>query len=370
MKKIVYFLNSINVLMPNTTKALPNYTNRIFIKLTLLFGYFCKGIFIFFILYKSFNILFDENWYIIIGSAVIFTLILKYFEKNYKNQSNKDGSNDRNSLVHKSQIDSQTGETMHSINISSKRLEQTGDIVKSSVSSISNNILPNIAAAAAVKAASSASQNLPLIQRLGIIGATTLVAGASAKAGIVLGSAISDIIIESIKNPINNNTAYSSEHKGGTPGEVEDNIPSSDDYTASSVNESNQFFTATFNIENSPVQIILTGILQLAILSMFLNIVFLVQLFNRFILKSNFDYILGLVEKYAPSKHKAHSAERVKKWFIKGNEKNNRFYFIMFVINSILLIIILLMIIVVTTFLLNDLDHLCEVHTNYFANKK
>lgn len=411
--------------MPNTFKASPNYTNRIFIKLTLLFGYSCKGIFIFFILYKCFNILFDDNWYIVIGSAVILTLILNYFEKNYKNYykrllvitnrlvkysfifviffillgtspifmeptdiesnntntnneieniSNKDGNGSRgeNSLVHKSQIDSQTGETMHNINIniSSKTLEQTGDIVKSSVSSISNNILPNIgasaAAAAAVKAASSASQNLPLIPRLGIIGATTLVAGASAKAGIVLGSAVSDIITERIKNPIYNNTASSSVQKGGTPAEVEENIPSPDDYTASSVNETNQFFTATFNIENSPVQIILTGILQLAILSMFLNIVFLVQLFNRFILKSNFDYILGLVDKYAPSKHK----ERVKKWFIKGNEKNNRFYFIMFVINSILLIIILLMIIVVTTFLLNDLDHLCEVHINYFANKK
>jgi hypothetical protein len=168
---------------------------------------------------------------------------------------------------------------------------------------------------------------------------------------------------------VENHLAHKSQiesQKGGTPVEVEDNIPSPYDYTASSVNETNQFFTATFNIKNSPTQIILTGILILAMLSMFLNIVFLVQLFNRFILNSNFDYILGLVDKYVPNKHK----ERVKNWFVKGNEKNNRFYFIMFIINSILLIIILLMIIVATILLLSNLDHLCEVHTNYFANKK
>jgi hypothetical protein len=98
---------------------------------------------------------------------------------------------------------------------------------------------------------------------------------------------------------VENHLAHKSQidsQKGGTPAEVEDNIPSPYDYTA------------TFNLENSPVQIILTTILQLAMLSMFLNIVFLVQLFNRFILNSNFDYILGLVDKYVPNKHK----ERVK----------------------------------------------------------
>jgi hypothetical protein len=233
-----------------------------------------------------------------------------------ENISNKDGNGSRseNSLVHNSQIDSKTGEIMHSINvnISSKTLEQAGDIVKSSVSSISNTILPSIgagaAAAAAVKAASSASQNLPLIPRLGVIGATTIVAGASAKIGIALGSTISDVITENIKSPINDNAAHPPVREGSTPAEYNDNIPSPVDYTASSVNETNQFFTATFNVENSPIQIILIGISQLAFLSMFLNIVFLVQLFNRFILKSNFEYILGLVDKYVPNKHK----ERVK----------------------------------------------------------
>jgi hypothetical protein len=226
-----------------------------------------------------------------------------------------------------------------------KGLQSVSEMSKAVVQQIAPNIGAGAAAGTATAAMVKATTGLPAFQRMGLIGGTAVITAASTKVGLNIGKAISkeSDIMDSIKN---------SEFCDSNI----ERIPSPDNIFINSVLEKNE----QINIENSPLEVLLTSLFTLNVLTLLLIIILLILIFNRYILHFNLDLILSLIEKYMPNKLK----ELIKKKVNKGIDYNNKFILIMFIVNSIILIIILLMSIFVSAELAYNINDYVTVYNH------
>jgi hypothetical protein len=188
-----------------------------------------------------------------------------------------------------------------------------------------------------------ATASLPPLQRLGTIGAATLVGGAAAKVGIDLGTTITKHSESAIKNSPHADTNI-------------DRIPSPDnDFNINSMLEYGE--TGDF----SPLFILIRSELFIDILILILIISFLVLIFNKYILTYNLEWISNLISKKSKRLHDWLISTNIKN---KSNFYNNKLFFILFIINSLLLIYMLFLKIYITSVLFVNLDEYAIEHIN------
>jgi hypothetical protein len=114
----------------------------------------------------------------------------------------------------------------------------------------------------------------------------------------------------------------------------------------------------------------LIHIFSLNVLILILIIIFLFLIFNRFILKSNSEFIKSFVDKYMPKKIKVWTEQNFHNKVDKVIDYNNRFMLIMFIVNSITLIAMVLLNIYASSELVNNIDEDVEIHNFLNNNNK
>ena len=116
--------------------------------------------------------------------------------------------------------------------------------------------------------------------------------------------------------------------------------------------------------DNTPLVDLLESLFALNIISLFLFVVLLFIIFNRYILKYNFDLISSFVNKYMSKDFQSKFNNRL----TKGIDYHNKYVFFMFIFLSIFLILLLLFKIVISAVLYLNISEYVEVH-NYLNSK-
>jgi hypothetical protein len=244
-------------------------------------------------------------------------------------------------------------------------------INKQVVDSVSNTIiegakigiktaLPNTASVTAGGAvgatALKVSSGLPLPSRLAFVGLSTAVAAAGAKLGLSAADGLTnnaDKIKEIVENNIKN-----SKHSNIDIGRIPS--PDIDDSFIFSVLEKNDIIS-----ESSPIEILLTSIFGFNVLILILNIIILINIFNRYVVKFNLELVSYLVDKYVPLNYR----DRIKNYLTKGTNYNNNFLFYFFIFNCIILIIFLIINIYLSAELLVRIDEYCKIYIEFYSKK-
>ena len=221
------------------------------------------------------------------------------------------------------------------------------EVIGNAITKGFESIVPNAGAGTAAGAIGAgvykATAGLPPLQRVGVVGATTLVGGAAAKVGIDIGSAITKHGVSSIKNSPHADTNI-------------ERIPSPDNnFSIHSMLESGE------TGESSPLFILIRSELFLDIFILILVISFLVLIFNKYILNYNLDLISNFVSKKSKRLHDWLISTNIKN---KSNFYNNKLFFMLFIANSLLLIYMLFLKIYVTSVLFLNLDEYVQEHIN------
>jgi hypothetical protein len=233
-----------------------------------------------------------------------------------------------------------------------KAIESAGMMGKA----FAENVGPNLGAAAAGGSAAGtafkATQGVPMLQRLAIVGGVAFVTTLSTKTALNVGVAKANNmdILSSIK---------SSPHSNTNP----DRIPSPDPYG---------FIHSPlegWELECSPLETILSSILSLNVSVLLLIIILLYLIFYRYIVSSNKDLIWRALN-YILLKFncKEETIERTKKIFNQGDRYNTVFIFFLFIIISILLLIVLVFNIFIIIDLKDNIDNYVDVY-NYLYDK-
>jgi hypothetical protein len=275
--------------------------------------------------------------------------------------SNNNGSgsskeDSRNSMEIKSQKNPVTGEDelKGEFKLNKKDVREG---LKSGVVEGIKTVAPAIGGSAAGGALGTAvftnTANLPMGPRIALSGAAIGVGTMSAVLGTTLGKRIMENKEEAkkIKDPINTSSTSN------------DRSPSPDDnYNSFSVLENNESVNMVY--ENSPIQYLLSSILGFCLFSGILNIFFLYQLINKYLIKSNLDWILKCVDKYAPIKYKDFIKLRLQSL----SNSQNKFSLIFCVIIFIFICLIWSAIIFICSELLLNIDDYCLVHMKLYSN--
>jgi LAGLIDADG endonuclease len=236
-------------------------------------------------------------------------------DNNYGSTSNTKTDN----VILKSE-QSQDGEVYH-LTVKKSTVDKITDAAVIGGKTLIGTIAPNIGAGAAAGASASAmvkmTAGIPPLQRSAIVGGTAAVTAAGTLIGLEAGKAISKNIniSEAIKN---------SRH--GDPN-IE-RVPSPDINIINSPLE--------INDDTIPLEVLLNSLYSLNILELFLFLILLFLIVNRYFYKFNMENIYNLIRKIMPVKFMI--------WYLKSVNKsieyNTKFTNIMFIIIIILLIVI------------------------------
>lgn len=220
------------------------------------------------------------------------------------------------------------------------------------------NAVPNIGAGAAAGAVGSAvikaSANLPLLNRLAVLGLTTATTAVATSVGINVASAI--VKSSNLKAEITTKLNSQSTVSATSESQVEQAGPK-DNYFNSPLESGDSI---------SPLQDLLLSSLLLDIITLLLLIIVFIFIFNRYILSFNLNIINKIFNKYRLS-------ITIRNWF---NNKlntsanfNNKFLLCMFIFCTLLLVCILFLKIFISSELFMNINSHIEVH-NYFHSKK
>lgn len=233
-----------------------------------------------------------------------------------------------------------------------KAIESAGMVGKA----IAENVGPNLGAAAAGGSAAGtafkATQGVPMLQRLAIVGGVAFVTTLSTKSALNVGAAQTNNlnILNSIKSSPHSNT-----HPDRIPS------PGPDAFINSPLEG--------WELECSPLETILSSILSLNISVLLLIIILLYLIFYRYILSSNKDLIWRAINYFLLKFNcKEETIERTKYFLNKGDKFNTAFIFILFIILSLLLLIILVFSIYILIELQGNIDNYVDVY-NYLYDK-
>lgn len=279
---------------------------------------------------------------------------------------NTDSDNRNNSIVEstnevntESNISSQTGpdeeknkiyvkstDTDFVLTVNKEALSTGINTIAKAIESVGGQIVNNVAAGAAGGAVGAAvikaTSSIPPLQRIAAVGASVLVASTSATVGIGVGKAI-------IKNSVSG--IKTSPHSDSNV----DRIPSPEEYPNNSVLES------TESIDGSLLYTLIRSDFILTLLIFALILIFLVLIFNKYVLKHNVDIL---------SKFFSKRSKRISEWLInkdiknKNNFYNNKLFFILFIFNTIFLVYILLLKLYIGSLLVLNLNEYVEEHHN------
>jgi hypothetical protein len=144
-----------------------------------------------------------------------------------------------------------------------------------------------------------------------------------------------------------------------------DTIPSPDDITFNihSIVESNDgwdFFTA-----DSPLELLIKLILLLIILIFLCNLILLYQMFVRFVLNKNSEFIINTLDKIFKSKNKEYFEEKVNSYIKSGNS----FFLFFWVLGFIILFFLLGLLFLIGIELFINIDDYCKVYTEIHDSK-
>lgn len=115
--------------------------------------------------------------------------------------------------------------------------------------------------------------------------------------------------------------------------------------------------------DNSPLSIILSGIISLSIFGLFFNILFLYNLLKKYILKDNKDFILNLINKISIVKYR----EFLKNKFLRSLEISSRFDLLLFILVFLIILICFVGIIIACTLIVLNLDQFCINHLKFIS---
>jgi cytochrome c oxidase subunit 2 len=233
-----------------------------------------------------------------------------------------------------------------------RALDVGSEVIKSTV----EHVIPNIGAGAAAGSAASTilkvSSALPPAQRMALAGASAFVVGAGAQAGLVAGTAIA-------KNTDIQSMIKNSPHSDPNL----DRIPSPDPIFLI------QSPLEKWEIDPSPLEIILSGILSININILLLLFILSYFLISKYVLSSNKNLFLRLLNFILLKLNlKMENIERIKTIFIKGEGYNDKFLFTLTIIIVIFIIAFFLLNMYFIYELNNNLDSYVDVY-NYLHNK-
>jgi hypothetical protein len=229
---------------------------------------------------------------------------------------------------------------------------------KIAVEKIAPNSAAGIAAGALGSTVFKATSGLPPVTRMGAVAGSMMVGAAATKLGVDIATTMSNKN-EVKKLKIVTETKHSDHDK--------DQIPSPDDFFITSPLEHGDRISLN---DSSPLADMLIHIFSLNVLILILIIIFLFLIFNRFILKSNSEFIKSFVDKYMPKKIKLWTEKNFHNKVDKVIDYNNRFMLIMFIVNSITLIAMVLLNIYASSELVNNIDEYVEIHNFLNNNNK
>jgi hypothetical protein len=229
---------------------------------------------------------------------------------------------------------------------------------KIAVEKIAPNSAAGIAAGALGSSVFKATSGLPPVTRMGAVAGSMMVGAAATKLGVDIATTISNKN-EAKKLKKVTETKHSDHDK--------DQIPSPDDLIITSPLEHGEIISLN---DSSPLADMLIHIFSLNVLILILIIIFLFLIFNRFILKSNSEFIKSFVDKYMPKKIKVWTEQNFHNKVDKVIDYNNRFMLIMFIVNSITLIAMVLLNIYASSELVNNIDEYVEIHNFLNNNNK
>jgi LAGLIDADG endonuclease len=261
--------------------------------------------------------------------------------------NNGSTSNTKSDNVILTSEQTQEGEVYH-LTVKKSTVDKITEAALIGGKTVLGTIAPNIGAGAAAGASASAmakmTAGVPPLQRSAIIGGTAAVTAAGTVLGIETGKAISKNlnISEAIKKS-----------RYGDPN-IE-RVPSPDTNIINSPLE--------INDDTIPLEVLLNSIYSLNILELFLFVILLLLVVNRYFYKFNMENFSNLIRKILPV--------RFMIWYLKSVNKsieyNTKFTNIMFIIIMILLIIFKLGNLYISYELKFNTDNYVEVY-NYLKN--
>jgi hypothetical protein len=225
-----------------------------------------------------------------------------------------------------------------------KGLEVLGEALSKSIETIVPNSGAGAAAGAIGASVFKATSSLPPLQRLTTVGVTTLVAAASAKVGIDVGTSIVKHGTSSVKN-----SAYADPNVERVPS------PDSDYFYINSLLESGE------STDSSLLFILIRSEFLLNLLILILIISFLFLIFNKYILSYNIETLSNFVAK---------RSKKMQEWLINKNIQNKsnfysqKIFFVLFIINTVLLLYMLILNLFISALLLTNLEGYIQDHIN------
>jgi hypothetical protein len=223
----------------------------------------------------------------------------------------------------------------------------------STVNTIVNTVIPNIAAVAAAgtvgAAVVKATANAPLGGKLLAIGVSTGVTALATQTGLNIGVTMTKIL--DLNDLVKNSPHVTSSS---------DRVPSPDPFFVSSVLDSSEI--------ESPLEVLLSSQLTLNILIWVLLFSFLYLLFSTYVLRGNIVLISNLFNKYMPITLNIFLNKAIQRVSSINSVASDKLIFTLFIINMFLLIILLSLNTLVSIELVNNIESYVRVY-NYLKGK-